>query len=229
MAGLLLMASGLASYAYPLYGEWRHSLGLQRPADESVLAERPSASATPLGPDGPTPTATSQPTPRPEATPEPTPTPTPTPTYGPPVWIVIPSIGVDAAVVEMQPSNGSYWVPGYDVGHHADSPNPGEPGNSAYTGHVATIDAGKVFARLKDVKVGDAIYVYTKTHRTDWVAISSTVHVNKDASFLSPTTEPTLTLYTCYGKFDWTTMDFSHRIVVTARLVGVTPRTATDR
>lgn len=231
-AGLLFILGGLASHLYPLFGEWQHNQYLRRPADESALPAvhasptptiEPSLVTTPSEPATPTPIITAQQTPT--STPSPTPTPT---SYGPPVWITIPSIRVDARVVAMPPSNGYYWVPGYDVGHHTDSPNPGEPGNSAYTGHVATIDAGRVFARLKEVKVGDAIYVYTESHRTDWVVTAINVYGNKDASFLAPTVEPTLTLYTCHGTFDWAKRDYSNRLAVSASLVTVQPKSSTN-
>lgn len=232
-AGLLLILSGLTLYTYPMYGEWRHSLSLDRPTDQALLPQLVRASPTAEVSPQPEARPTAEATPAPSATPEPTPTnapsptPSPTPTpvsYGAPVWLTIPSIDVDAKVVEVGLWKGEYWVPAYDVGHHGDSANPGEPGNSIYTGHVATIDAGRVFARLKQVKVGDAVYVYTKSHRTDWVVTDVKVYGNKDSFFLAQTAEPRLTLYTCHGTFDWAKRDYSHRIVVTAELVKVEPR-----
>lgn len=228
-AGLLMIVGSLGLYVYPVIGEWHHNLSLERPEDEGLLSAFSSFWTTPTPTPTPEPTPIPVDTPGPTATPAPTPTPSPTPTpvsYGPPTWMVIPSIGVDAAVVSVpRNENNTYWVPGWDVGHHGDSANPGEPGNSIYTGHVSTINAGKVFNRLKEVKPGDAIYVYTKTHRTDWVVTDVKSWEKTENEFLAPTNEPRLTAYTCHGTFDWTIRDFSHRLVVTASLVSAQPKT----
>ena len=63
-------------------------------------------------------------------------------------WMRIPHIGVNSPVMEMGLQGGEYQVPSFDVGHHVDSANPGQPGNSVYNGHLETINAGHIFARL---------------------------------------------------------------------------------
>jgi sortase (surface protein transpeptidase) len=77
------------------------------------------------------------------------------------LWIEIPRIGVDARVVEVSVQGGEYQVPSFDVGHHADSANPDEPGNSVFNGHLHAIEAGRVFARLHELAQGDMVHVYT--------------------------------------------------------------------
>src|SRR5579871_2169687 len=114
--------------------------------------------------------------------------------YGPPVWMRIPSIGVDSATVDVGVTDGYYDVPWFDVGHHVDSANPGDPGNSIFNGHVLTINAGHVFEHLKDLQPGDAVYLYSDTFRTDWAVAQVYAVSDTDNSFLAPTTEPRLTL-----------------------------------
>jgi LPXTG-site transpeptidase (sortase) family protein len=140
------------------------------------------------------------------------------------VWMDIPRIGVDAPVMEMQLDHGEYQVPSFDVGHHADSANPGQDGNSVYNGHLETIDAGHVFARLHELRPGDLVYVYTASYRFEWVVEDAHTVRNDDKSFLAPTAEPRLTLYTCAGTFDLRTHDYTHRLVVVARLAQVAAR-----
>ena len=140
------------------------------------------------------------------------------------VWMTIPRIGVDAPVMEMGLQGGEYQVPSFDVGHHADSANPGQPGNSIYNGHLQTINAGHVFARLHELRPGDVVYVYTASYRFDWVVEASHTVRNSDRGFLQPTAEPRLTLYTCAGTFNLRTRDYTHRRVVVGRLAQVAAR-----
>lgn len=139
-------------------------------------------------------------------------------------WMSIPRIGMDAPVMEMGLQGGEYQVPAFDVGHHADSANPGQPGNSIYNGHLQTIDAGHVFARLHELRPGDMVYVYTASYRFDWVVSDTHTVSNDDRGFLQPTAAPRLTLYTCAGTFDVRTHDYTHRRVVVGRLTQVVPR-----
>jgi LPXTG-site transpeptidase (sortase) family protein len=139
-------------------------------------------------------------------------------------WIAVPRIGVDSPVMEMGLQGGEYQVPSFDVGHHADSANPGQPGNSIYNGHLQTINAGEVFGRLHELRPGDVVYVYTASYRFDWVVDDTHTVRNDDRAFLQPTAEPRLTLYTCAGTYDLRTRDYTHRRVVVGRLAQVVPR-----
>ena len=144
--------------------------------------------------------------------------------YGPPVWMRIPSIGVDSATVDVGVTDGYYDVPWFDVGHHADSANPGDPGNSIFNGHVLTIDAGRVFYRLDQLAPGDALFVYTPAYRTGWAVVSTFAVTSDDTSFLQPTDNPQLTLYTCTGAFNPIERTFAERQVVVCELIEVVPR-----
>jgi LPXTG-site transpeptidase (sortase) family protein len=146
-------------------------------------------------------------------------------------WMRIPRIGVNSPVMEMGLQGGEYQVPSFDVGHHVDSANPGQPGNSVYNGHLETINAGHIFARLHELRPGDVVYVYTAGYRFDWVVDETYLVRNDDRSFLRPTLEPSLTLYTCAGTFDFQSPDYTQRQVAVGRLVQVAPRgpSASDR
>lgn len=143
--------------------------------------------------------------------------------YGLPVRMSIPAIGIDYRVVESEIRDGTYAVPSWAIGHHSDSALPGAPGNSVYNGHLDHLVEGWVFANLKNLKTGDMVYVYTPTHRTEWVVTSVGQFPRPDSSFISPSAEPRITLYTCTGTLDWATQKYSHWLVVTGSMVGVEP------
>jgi LPXTG-site transpeptidase (sortase) family protein len=199
------------------------------PPDEAASTLEPAPSPTAIPPSS---------TPLPLATPtvaaavaavEPTQAPTPAPvaeeatpeeavSYGAAVWVTIPRIKVDERVMEVGVENGEYIAPAWDVGHQEDSVNPGEPGNSVFNGHLTTINAGHVFARLRELKPGDVIYVFTKTHRLTWTVEQVYTTDNDDNSFIAPTDDTRITLYTCDGHLLPLEHDYSNRFVVVGRL-----------
>jgi LPXTG-site transpeptidase (sortase) family protein len=144
--------------------------------------------------------------------------------YGPPLRIQIPRIGVNSSITKVGVVNSEYQVPGWDVGYHADSSEPGQPGNSVFNGHLETINAGRVFARLKDLRVGDAVYVYTATHRLDWVIREVRTVPDTEYSFILPTEDARITLYTCAGRYNPLTRGYTHWLVLVGELVEATPR-----
>jgi LPXTG-site transpeptidase (sortase) family protein len=166
-------------------------------------------------------------TPRPgPAPPPPTPESPPLPLeYSQPTWITIPKINVSVDVTPVRVQDGVYDVPLWDVGHHEDSPNPGAPGNAVMNGHLETISAGHVFARLKDLRTGDAVYTYAGAERLTWSVRETSTVPNTDRTFLGPTSDRRLTLYTCTGTFTPISRDYSHRLVVVAELAKADPRT----
>jgi sortase A len=132
----------------------------------------------------------------------------------PPVRLSIPSVGIDSKIVpitwKMIPSkNGgskSEWqVADYAVGHHSGSANPGEPGNVVLSGHVDY--RGQVFKELHNVKKGDQVIVYTEKGQyvyvvTDLVLVredgASDAEKARNARYMDPTPDQTLTMITCY-------------------------------
>jgi len=131
------------------------------------------------------------------------------PTPGPQqaVRIVIPAIGVDAPVVE-----GDGWEElKKGVGHHIGSANPGERGNVVLSGHNDVF--GEIFRYLERLKVDDEVTLYTQERPFRYVVKGRRIVEPTEVSVMAPTTEPTLTLITCYPYLIDT-----QRIVVFAQL-----------
>lgn len=177
----------------------------------------------------------------PELTPEPTSTPTPTPTPDPasliPARLVIPSINVDAAVVEVgwetEEVNGqlvSSWIvpDAYAAGWHTTSARPGEPGNTVLNGHHNI--NGEIFRDLEDLQPGDEIIVYTG-ETPHYYAVTER-HILKEkyepvevrrqnAQFILPTEDERLTMVTC-----WPYTNNTHRLIIVALPMQPTPTPA---
>lgn len=136
-------------------------------------------------------------------------TPLPPPTPGPehPQRIVIPSIGVDAPVVA-----GDDWEAlKKGAGHHIGSANPGERGNCVISAHNDIY--GEIFRRLPEMRVGDEIFVHTRTQIYRYVVRQTRIIEPTEVSVMAPTSSPVLTLISCYPYRVNT-----HRIVVIASL-----------
>ncbi len=138
-------------------------------------------------------------------------TPLPVPTRGPEhvQRIIIPAIGVDAAVVLGDDWESLKMGPGW----HAGTANPGERGNCVISGHNDIF--GEVFRDLPDLKVGDLIQVQTRSATYTYEVTQTRIVEETEVSVLDATSTPVLTLYSCYPYGVDT-----HRIVVIASLVG---------
>lgn len=148
--------------------------------------------------------------------------------------IAIPTLGVDAVVVEMGWQevmlNGQLvtdWVvPLNEVGWSLSSVNPGERGNVVMAGHNNLGTA--VFKKLYTLKKGDEIRVTNITGATFLYRVAlSYVVAERDAPMekrlenarvMLPTEDARLTLISC-----WPEWSNSHRAIVIARFVGKTP------
>jgi len=136
-------------------------------------------------------------------------TPMPAPTRGPEqaVRIQIPSIGVDAPVVE-----GDDWETlQRGAGHHVGSANPGERGNCVISAHNDIF--GKSFKDLPDLGLGAEILVHTATQIHRYVTTQKRIIEPTEIGVLEPTSSPLLTLVSCYPYGIDT-----HRIVVIGTL-----------
>lgn len=183
----------------------------------------PLAVAAPSSGEGAGPTATVMVT----TTSVPTRTPVPSPTLAPvkpgvPVRIVIPSIGVDSKVQEI----GTVWVQGelqwetvpFVVGHYRTTAKAGENGNAVFSGHVTSRNAGNVFRDLYKISLGDEIQIYTAEDRITYVVTSVRLVLPTETSVMNPTPDPTATLITCAGEWMPAERNYSHRLVVSAKL-----------
>jgi len=136
-------------------------------------------------------------------------TPLPAPTPGPEqaIRIRIPSIGVDAPVVE-----GDDWESlKRGAGHHIGSANPGERGNCIISAHNDIY--GEIFRDLPKVQLGDVVEVYTASQVYRYRVTQTRILEPTDVSVMYPTSSPVLTLISCYPYGVDT-----HRIVVIAEL-----------
>jgi sortase A len=79
------------------------------------------------------------------------------------------------------------------VGHLSDTPLPWDAGNTALAGHRDTF-----FRPLEGVKVGDDVYFDTARGRLHYRVQRAFVVEPEDVWVLDPTSDPTLTLITCY-------------------------------
>jgi sortase A len=166
----------------------------------------------------------------PATTPTTTPVPTPTSLPAPAVRIIIPEIGVNAAIVEidliLEQRQGTWrgvWdTAAYAVGHRRNSANPGERGNIVLSGHNNT--EGEVFRRLADVTSGDEVFLYTLDQEYVYVvehvdivrAVGASAEEKaKHAAYTARTPEETLTLVSC-----WPYVTYTHRVYVVAKPKG---------
>jgi len=197
------------------------ALGPEATPSPTVVALTPSPSATmpTVKPAPPSPTPTVVPA-----------TPTPTPKMPPPTHIQIPSVGIDAPVVEVgydvvtiDGQQVIQWrVADYAAGHNNTSANPGEGGNIVISGHDDW--KGEVFRNLEHVKIGDLV-ILTNASGQRFTYRVEEIHYRKEVGvplqerlatgmFLAPMPEERVTLVTCwpYGIDD-------HRLIVVAKPV----------
>ena len=133
----------------------------------------------------------------------------PIPTPGPEqaVQIQIPSIKVDAPVVQ-----GDSWEQlKKGVGQHAGSTDPGQPGNLVLSAHDDVY--GEIFRYLDQLETGDEIVVFTAQHTYTYIVTGVEIVEPTDVEVMAPTDNPTVTLISCYPY-----MVDNKRIVVQANL-----------
>jgi LPXTG-site transpeptidase (sortase) family protein len=189
-----------------------------------TAAELSGTPATPATPSGPAATSTTAATPPPVGS------------SPPAVRLLIPKIGLDVPVVDVswkveleQGIWHSVWQTADGAaGHHRNSANPGEAGNVVISGHHNT--RGEVFRQVSEIgEPGSALsqsdeiilvaedgqqYTYTIVQ---WERFQEEGLPDRErqehARYLASTTDPTLTLVTC-----WPYESNSQRVVVIAKL-----------
>jgi LPXTG-site transpeptidase (sortase) family protein len=122
--------------------------------------------------------------------------------------LVIPGIDLDEIVLEGVDDEALNGGPGHLPG----SAFPGARGNAVISAH-----RDRHFSRLDGVAVGDTIRTESGRHVVTWVVVSKRI-VRREQPALFHTTEPTLTLTTCWPiRFVGSAPD---RLIVTARPVS---------
>jgi LPXTG-site transpeptidase (sortase) family protein len=208
------------------------------PHDEDPTATPPQeVIATPAAVPTPAPTLMAAPTMDPIVEPDALPTPgvgstynemhvVPVPAGKPPVAaalparrLVIPTIGLDTKVIQLGTKLDKYgqiaWETApFAVGQHKGLAGPGQNGNMVLSGHISSPNEGAVFHHLPDLNVGEGVIVATDERQYLYRVVDIKTVTPDDVEVLSQTPDPTATLITCVPDGI-----YSHRLVVTARLV----------
>ncbi|MCP4421120.1 MAG: sortase [Chloroflexi bacterium] len=146
-----------------------------------------------------------------------------------PQRIVIPSLAVDASVVDVglsafESGGQTYYqwqVPeAYEAGWHNTSAPLGQLGNTVLNGHHNIF--GEVFGELVDLEIGEEIVLYDYDAEESFSYTVAEVQILEErdqplavrlenAQWILPTNDERLTLVTC-----WPHSDNSHRLIVVA-------------
>ena len=141
--------------------------------------------------------------------------------------VVIPAIGVDAPAVAAQlvhRDGAVTWeVPAFTIGHAQGTTGAGNRGNAVLVGHVSSRAAGNVFQNLHRLRPGEAVEVFGGTRRFDYVVRDVRTVSRTDLSVVQSTSEPSVTLITCTGRWLPLVGDYTQRLVVRAVLRQTMP------
>jgi LPXTG-site transpeptidase (sortase) family protein len=150
----------------------------------------------------------------------------PVPTGKPPIAaalparrVIIPTIGLDSKVIQLGEKLDKYgqiaWETApFAVGQHKGLAGPGQNCNMVLSGHISSPNEGAVFHHLPDLKVGEGVIVATDERQYLYRVEDIKTVTPDQVSVLDQTPDPTATLITCVPDGI-----YSHRLVVTARLV----------
>jgi sortase (surface protein transpeptidase) len=142
-----------------------------------------------------------------------------------PIRLVISKIGVDAKIeARGLDAHRTMLNPKdyHDVAWYNLGPAPGAPGNALLNGHVDWWTGSAVFTRLSELRPGDMVTVV----RGDGTRLSFKVTGRRIvtagarvASLFAPSKVASLTLITCTGAWDASTLSDTQRLLVSAVLV----------
>jgi LPXTG-site transpeptidase (sortase) family protein len=145
-----------------------------------------------------------------------------------PVQIRIPGIGVNAPVMKVgRDADGTVQVPPLEehnlTGWYEYGPAPGQRGPAVILGHVDSTTGISVFYYLKNMHVGNKVYVTLADGKVAAFAVDGLQRVAKDAfptaSVYGKSGYPSLRLITCGGPFDEATGHYVDNVIVYAHLV----------
>jgi sortase A len=118
----------------------------------------------------------------------------PIPTPGPEqaIQIQIPSINVDAPIVQ-----GDSWEQlKKGIAQHIGSADPGQPGNLVLSAHDDVY--GELFRYLDQMVSGDQIIIYSAQHSFTYYVTNIKIVEPTDVEVMAPTADVTITLISCY-------------------------------
>jgi LPXTG-site transpeptidase (sortase) family protein len=126
-----------------------------------------------------------------------------------PARISIPAIGVHARVIRLGLNpDRTIEVPTNlaDTGWFEPGPEPGEQGSAVIVGHLESLAGPGVFARLRELRVGQTITIRLQDGSTVRYVADSMIRVPKNHfptdRVYAQTKQPTLRLITCAGKMN---------------------------
>ena len=133
--------------------------------------------------------------------------------------VVIPTIGVDSKIIQLgtkldRRGQIAWETAPFAVGQHKGLAGPGQNGNMVLSGHVSSPNEGGIFHHLPELKVGEGVIVSTDERQYLYRVVDVKTVTPDQVSVLDQTPDPTATLITCVPDGI-----YSHRLVVTARLV----------
>ena len=140
----------------------------------------------------------------------------------PPAQIEIPAIAVDARIVPRGLNvDGSMQVPDFGLaGWYRHGPKPGQGGPAVIVAHVDSQAGPDVFARLHELRPGDAITVQARDGSTSEWVMTDSEQAPKDElpveRIWERTKRPVLRLITCGGVFDEATGHYVDNLIVYA-------------
>ncbi len=140
-----------------------------------------------------------------------------------PQRLVIPALGVDAAIVAvgLEP-DGSMEIPGAaEAGWYHYGPRPGDPtGSAVLAGHVDHNRTAGVFVELRRLGIGEEIEVTDRDGVMRRFRVTERFQVDKDElpgpELFRTTGDPVLTLITCGGRFNRKSRHYADNIVIRA-------------
>jgi LPXTG-site transpeptidase (sortase) family protein len=113
----------------------------------------------------------------------------------PALRMTIPRIGLDSPVVQTPPVNGVWDVADWRVGHLSTTPNPGAPGNAAFSAHDDI--KGEIFKRVNELTPGSQIILKTMHASFTYIVTGQQVVDPSNTAPLNPTKASTITLISC--------------------------------
>ncbi|MET7436780.1 class F sortase [Streptomyces sp. NPDC005568] len=144
-----------------------------------------------------------------------------------PTRLKISKIGVNAPFTPLAigPSGALGAPPANDtnlVGWHAAGISPGERGTALIAGHLDTVTAPAVFARLNELTAGDSFEVMRADGTTAVFVVDSVESFSKDdfpnRRVYDDTPKALARLITCSGAYDGAAKDYTENLVVFAHL-----------
>jgi LPXTG-site transpeptidase (sortase) family protein len=133
--------------------------------------------------------------------------------------LVIPSIGLDSKIIQLgtkldRRGQIAWETAPFAIGQHKGLAGPGQTGNMVLSGHISSPSEGAVFHSLPDLKVGEGVIVATDERQFLYRVVNVKTVTPDQVEVLNQTPDATATLITCVPDGI-----YSHRLVVTARLV----------